>query len=169
MCESKDTGMTSAYIGVGSNVGDRHEFCRRAVAELRSTDGIEVVAVSSLYETSPVGGPPQRSFVNLVCRIETELDPRRLLDSCKDIEHRLGRGPSEIKWGPRVVDLDILLFDQDKISEPDLEIPHPRLSIRKFALVPMLEIEPDMTDPWGMPYRDLVEEAEGDVELLEAF
>ena len=161
--------MSVAYVGVGSNVGDRQVFCRRAVEELRASASIAVDEVSSLYETSPVGGPPQRSFVNLAARITTDLTPQELLATCKDVERRLGRGESDIRWGPRVVDLDILLFDQEKVSEPDLEIPHPRLTVRKFALVPLLEIEPDLTDPWGMPYRDFVDEAEGDVELLEAF
>lgn len=161
--------MSVAYVGIGSNVGDRHAFCRRAVDELRASPAISVEKISSLYETSPVGGPPQRSFVNLVVGVTTTLTPRALLESCQSVEQRLGRGESDIRWGPRVVDLDILLFDQEKVSEPDLEIPHPRLTVRRFALVPLLEIEPDLTDPWGMPYRDLVDEAEGDVELLEAF
>ena len=159
----------SAFIGIGSNVGDRTEFCRRAVAELRAGPAVEVEKVSSLYETSPVGGPPQRSFVNLVAQISTSLTPRTLLELCKEIEHKLGRGPSEIKWGPRVVDLDILLYDQEKVSEPDLEIPHPRLRERKFALVPLLELDPEITDPWGLPYKEFVDEAEGEVEPLEAY
>lgn len=161
--------MTKSYLGIGSNVGDRRDFCRRAVDALRNADGIDVVATSSLYETSPVGGPPQRSFVNLVVEIETELTPQALLATCKNVEARLGRGPSDIRWGPRVVDLDILLYDQDKVSEPDLEIPHPRLTVRRFALVPLLEIDPEITDPWGMPYGDFLDEAEGEVELLEPF
>jgi 2-amino-4-hydroxy-6-hydroxymethyldihydropteridine diphosphokinase len=161
--------MSVAYVGVGSNVGDRQAFCRRAIDELRATDGVEVEQVSSLYETSPIGGPPQRSFVNLAARLATSLTPQDLLTACKETEHRLGRGESDIRWGPRVVDLDILLFDQEKVSEPDLEIPHPRLTTRKFALVPLLEIDPDLDDPWGMPYREFVVEAEGEVELLEAF
>ncbi len=159
--------MIPAYIGVGSNVGDRSSFCRRAIDELGAAPEISIGRVSSLYETSPVGGPPQRSFVNLAVALTTTLTPQELLATCKDIEHRLGRDSSDIRWGPRVVDLDILLYDQDKVSEPDLEIPHPRLTVRKFALVPLLEIEPDITDPWGMPYRDFLDEAEGDVELLE--
>jgi 2-amino-4-hydroxy-6-hydroxymethyldihydropteridine diphosphokinase len=158
-----------AFIGIGSNVGDRRGFCRRAVEELRSAPTVEIEQVSSLYETSPVGGPPQRSFVNLVVRIATTLTPRALLELCKDIEHKLGRGPSEIRWGPRVVDLDILLFDQEKISEPDLEIPHARLRERKFALVPLLELDPEITDPWGLRYREFLDEAEGEIEPLEAF
>lgn len=161
--------MSVAYVGIGSNVGDRQGFCRRAIEELRATEGIDVPQVSSLYETSPIGGPPQRSFVNLAAHIETTLTPQDLLAACKHIEHHLGREESDIRWGPRVVDLDILLFDQEKVSEPDLEIPHPRLTTRKFALVPLLELDADLADPWGMPFREFVDEAEGDVELLEAF
>jgi 2-amino-4-hydroxy-6-hydroxymethyldihydropteridine diphosphokinase len=160
---------TTAYMGIGSNVGDRQAFCRNAVAELRGTDGIQVVGVSSLYETSPVGGPPQRSFINLVARIETSLSARELLVASKGIERRLGREPVEQRWGPRVIDLDILLYGDEKIGEPDLEIPHPRMAERAFVLVPLLEISPDVTDPWGSPYRDRVEEAQGEVKLAEPF
>lgn len=159
--------MTVAYLGIGSNVGDRADFCRRAVEVLRATRGIDVVAVSSLYETTPVGGPPQRSYVNLAVKIETSLTARELLETCKDIERRLGRGRSEIRWGPRIVDLDILVFGDTKIAEPDLEVPHPRLSQRRFALVPLLEIEPGIADPWGARYADGLDLAEGDVRLLD--
>jgi 2-amino-4-hydroxy-6-hydroxymethyldihydropteridine diphosphokinase len=158
-----------AYIGIGSNVGDRTAFVRRAVGELASHPAIEVEATSSLYETSPIGGPPQRSFINVVVRIATDLDARNLLESCQSVERRLGREPSEIRWGPRVVDLDILLYDQDKIGETDLEVPHPRMRERRFVLIPLLEIDPDVTDPWGTPLRDSLDEAEGDVELIEPF
>ena len=161
--------MTNAYIGVGSNVGDRQNFCRGAVAALDETAGIDVVATSSLYETSPVGGPPQRSFVNAVTKIETELSPRGLMEACKRIESKMGREESDIRWGPRVVDLDILLYGEEKVNEPDLEIPHGHMTHRRFVLVPLLEVEPDVTDPWGTPYRDSMEEAEGEVELLEPF
>jgi 2-amino-4-hydroxy-6-hydroxymethyldihydropteridine diphosphokinase len=158
-----------AYIGIGSNVGDRTAFVRRAVAELAAHPDIEVEATSSLYETSPIGGPPQRSFINVVVRVATHLDARGLFESCQAVERRLGREPSEIRWGPRVVDLDILLYDQDKIGETDLEVPHPRLRERRFVLVPLLEIDPDVTDPWGTPLRDSLDEAEGDIELSEPF
>ena len=161
--------MTTAYVGVGSNVGDRAMFCRRAVEALQATAGIVVQKVSSLYETSPVGGPPQRSFVNLALKIETELSARSLLEATQAIENKLGREPSDIHWGPRVVDLDILTYGEEKISEPDLEIPHPRMTQRRFVLVPLLEIEPDASDPWGTRYADVLDEAEGEVELLEAF
>ncbi len=136
--------MTVSYIGIGSNVGERRSFCRRAVDELRAAEGIEVDAVSSLYETTPVGGPPQRSFVNCVARIDTELEPRRLLETCKEIERKLGREPSDIRWGPRVVDLDVLTFGDEKVSEPGLEIPHPRMSERGFVLVPLRDLAPDL-------------------------
>ena len=161
--------MTIAHIGVGSNVGNRGEFCRRAVAELRSAPGVEVNAVSSLYETAPVGGPPQRSFVNLVAQTDVTLEARPLLELCKGIENRLGREPTDLRWGPRVVDLDVLTFGEEKIVEADLEIPHPRMTQRRFVLVPLLEVDPGASDPWGRRYADWIEEAEGDVELLEAF
>ena len=161
--------MIESFIGVGSNVGDRIQFCRTAVDHLNSAAGVEVTGTSSLYETSPIGGPPQRSYVNLVIRIRTSLDHRALLDLCQGIEARLGRETSAIRWGPRVVDLDILTFDDEKISEPDLEIPHARLTQRRFALIPLLEIDPAISDPWGTPYSEVLDEAEGDVELLEPF
>jgi 2-amino-4-hydroxy-6-hydroxymethyldihydropteridine diphosphokinase len=161
--------MTRSYIGIGSNVGDRPDFCRRAVRALDDTQGVRVDGVSSLYETSPVGGPPQRSFVNLVARAETELNARGLLQVCKRIEHVLGREPSDIRWGPRVVDLDILTFGDEKIGEADLEIPHPRMTSRRFVLVPLLEIDPAAADPWGRRYGDFLAEAEGEVVLLEPF
>ena len=159
--------MTTAYIGIGSNVGDRAAFVRAALAELSASPNVEVVVASSLYETSPVGGPPQRSFVNAVAKVETSLDARGLLGICRAIEERLGREPSTLRWGPRVIDLDVLLFGDHKIGEPDLEVPHPRMHERRFVLVPLLEIQPDVTDPWGNRYADLVEEAAGEVQLYE--
>lgn len=158
-----------SFIGIGSNVGDRTSFCRRAVEELANIDGVDVVGTSSLYETTPLGGPPQRSFVNLVVELQTTFDARDLLEACKGIEQRLGRGDTDIRWGPRVVDLDILTYDAEKISEPDLEIPHPRMTERRFVLVPLFELAPDAADPWGGPYRDHIDEALGEVELLEEF
>ena len=161
--------MVSSYIGIGSNVGDRVAFCRAAVEALRAHPDVDVDASSSLYETSPLGGPPQRSYVNMVVRITTSLDARGLLEAVKRIERQLGREPNEMRWGPRVVDLDVLTFDDEKIVEPDLEIPHPRMTQRRFVLVPLLEVDPDAADPWGTRYADALDEAEGDVELLESF
>lgn len=159
--------MSEAWIGIGSNVGERRGFVRTAVERLASE--VDVAATSSLYETSPVGGPPQRSFVNAVVKIETELDPRSLLDLCKEVERRMGREASDLQWGPRVIDLDLLMFDDLKLSEPDLEIPHPRMNERRFVLVPLLEIDPLATDPWGTRLSDYEERIEGEVLLLEPF
>jgi 2-amino-4-hydroxy-6-hydroxymethyldihydropteridine diphosphokinase len=163
------TETVRAYIGIGSNVGERRSFCRRAVSELDAAPGVRVEVTSSLYETAPVGGPPQRSFVNLVVRVSTTLDPRSLLELCKRIEVALGREGSDLRWGPRVIDLDVLIYDEEKIVEPDLEIPHPRITQRRFVLVPLLEVEPSAADPWGTPYRESLDEAEGAVDLLEPF
>lgn len=161
--------MTRAWIGIGSNVGDRASFCRKAVEELRAAEGINVLATSSLYETSPIGGPPQRSFINAAVSIETELEARRVYEACKEIESRMGREVGDMRWGPRVIDLDLLLYDDVKIAEPDLEVPHPRMIERRFVLVPLLEIDPELTDPWGARYADALEDAEGEVEPFEEF
>ena len=161
--------MTIVYVGIGSNVGDRIAFCRRAVEALSDSDGISVTKVSSLYETEPIGGPPQRSYINLVTQVETELPARDVLVTCKNIEKRIGREPSDIRWGPRVVDLDLLIYGDEKIVEPDLEVPHAHIRDRRFVLVPLLEIAPDVTDPWGDPYSTSAEEAQGAVELSEPF
>jgi 2-amino-4-hydroxy-6-hydroxymethyldihydropteridine diphosphokinase len=160
--------MTTAYVGIGSNVGNRQQFCRQAVRELGGDPEIDIEAVSGLYETTPIG-PPQRSFVNLVVRIKTALDARGLFERCKAIEQRMGREPADVHWGPRVIDLDLLLFGDEKIVEPDLEVPHPRIRERRFVLVPLFEIDPDVADPWETPYRDSMDDAVGDVEYLEPF
>jgi 2-amino-4-hydroxy-6-hydroxymethyldihydropteridine diphosphokinase len=161
--------VVTSYIAVGSNVGERRTFCREAVRLLGESEGIVLEATSSLYETTPIGGPPQRSFVNAVVRVSTTLEPRSLLECCKAIEARLGREEAALRWGPRVADLDILLYDDLKVNEPDLEIPHPRMTTRGFVLVPLTEIDPAVADPWGMLYRDLIDEAEGEVRLMEPF
>jgi 2-amino-4-hydroxy-6-hydroxymethyldihydropteridine diphosphokinase len=163
----EDGWVTIAYLGLGSNVGERQTFCRRALDALRAAPGIEVQATSSLYETSPIGGPPQRSYINAVVRVDTDLNPHGLLKACKAIEQQLGREPSDIKWGPRVVDLDVLTYGDEKLSDPELEIPHSQMTQRRFVLVPLLEIDPEATDPWGTRYADSLDTAEGEVELLE--
>lgn len=160
---------TQSYIGAGSNVGDRIAFVRRGVEALGESSGVTVEETSSLYETTPVGGPAQRSFINAVVRIACSLEPHELLASCAGIEDRMGREKDEPRWGPRVIDLDILTFGGEKVSEPDLEIPHPRMTQRRFVLVPLLEIDPDAEDPWGTRYADYLMEAEGEVTLLEQF
>ncbi len=160
--------MTVAYIGIGSNVGDRQDHCRRSVAALVARAGIEMIATSSLYETSPIG-PPQRSFINMVVKVSTDLSAHELFHACKEIEVALGRARSGVRWGPRVIDLDVLLFGDEKIVEADLEIPHPRLTERRFVLVPLLEIDPDATDPWGNRLENFLDQVEGEVTLVAPF
>jgi 2-amino-4-hydroxy-6-hydroxymethyldihydropteridine diphosphokinase len=133
-----------AYIGIGSNVGDREANCRRAI-ELLSEAG-RVAAVSSLYYTEPVGFHEQEDFVNAVVAIETGCSPRELLDICHAVEDRLGRTRT-VKWGPRTADLDILLYGDLVLNDPDLTIPHPQMTMRKFVLVPLVEIAPEARHP----------------------
>ena len=131
-----------AFLGLGSNVGDRLETLQRAVRLLEATPGVGVVASSRVYETEPVGGVEQPDFLNAVIEVETDLPARELLDACLAVEARLGR-VREVRWGPRTLDVDVLLFDREAIDEPGLTVPHERLHERSFALLPLLELEPN--------------------------
>jgi 2-amino-4-hydroxy-6-hydroxymethyldihydropteridine diphosphokinase len=133
-----------AYIGIGSNVGDREVNCRKAI-ELLAESG-KVVSVSSLYRTEPVGYHEQEDFINAVAKVETDRTPAELLTVCRAIEDRLGRKRS-LRWGPRTADLDILLYGNQVVNQPGLSIPHPRMAVRKFVLIPLVEIAPDAVDP----------------------
>jgi 2-amino-4-hydroxy-6-hydroxymethyldihydropteridine diphosphokinase len=133
-----------AYIGLGSNRGDRIGTCRRAL-ELLNRAGT-VVKVSSFYCTEPVGYEQQEEFVNAVAKFETGLSPGGLLAACRAIENELGR-VRLIRWGPRTIDLDILLYGNDVIETPDLVIPHPQMDVRGFVLVPLAEIAPRIVHP----------------------
>lgn len=136
-----------AYLGLGSNVGDRHAMLVGALAALEER-GVVVDARSRVYETAPVGGPSQPDFLNQVVRVETDLDPRSLLHACLDIESSLGRDRRhEVRWGPRPIDIDVLTYESAVVREPDLTIPHPRLAERAFVLVPLVEIDPDLWIP----------------------
>lgn len=132
-----------AFIGLGSNLGDRRKNIERAIEELRNSNSVKVIKISNLYETEPIGGPPQGKFLNAAAEVETQLTPRALLALLKKVEQKVGRAPSEIRWGPREIDLDILLFGDLRIDEPDLKIPHPLLHKRNFALEPLCEIAPE--------------------------
>lgn len=137
------------FIGFGSNVGDRKDFCDRTLALLSLLPSSEVTGVSSLYETEPVedGAHPGREwFLNGVVRLETDLAPRRLLDICREVEKALGRDLDH-RDGPRTLDLDILFYGSRIIDEPDLVVPHPRLHLRRFVLTPLVEIEPEWKHP----------------------
>jgi 2-amino-4-hydroxy-6-hydroxymethyldihydropteridine diphosphokinase len=145
--------VVGAFLGLGSNMGDRLENLRRAVALLGRTEGLRVVRSSRVYETAPVG-PPQHDFLNAVIEVETTLAPRALLRACLDVEHAMGRVRVE-RWGPRVIDVDVLTFDEERIDEPDLIVPHPRMAERAFVLVPLLELTADPMLPGGIRLVDL--------------
>jgi 2-amino-4-hydroxy-6-hydroxymethyldihydropteridine diphosphokinase len=139
----------TVYIGFGSNLGDRVDFCDRAVTLLGLLPHSQLIAVSSLYETEPVadaGAPGEGWFLNGVVQIETDITPQSLLSVCREIERSLGRDP-EHRSGPRTLDLDILLYGDRVSQEQDLIVPHPRLHLRRFALEPLIELDPTLVHP----------------------
>ena len=129
----------SAYVGVGSNMGDRLENLSSAVRELARTSGVRCVRSSSVYETAPVGGPEQGDFLNAVVEISTDLEPHAVLEALQRIETELGRVRAE-RFGPRTIDLDLLLYGDEEIDDPDLTVPHPRMRERAFVVVPLMEL-----------------------------
>ena len=134
----------TAYIGIGSNVGDKAASCLQAIESLAEAGPI--IAVSSLYYTEPVGLKAQEDFINAVVALETDRSPTELLALCRAIEEKMGRRRT-VRWGPRTIDLDILLYGDLVMNEPDLVIPHPLMAARKFVLVPLIEIAPDVVHP----------------------
>ena len=138
--------MARAYIGLGSNLGDREANIRRAIDLLGEHPGVKIAAASSLVESEPAGGLPQGPYLNAAAALETTLEPRELLAACQDIERELGRERGE-RWAPRTIDLDILLYDERVIDEPDLKVPHPLMTSRRFVLEPLAEIGPDAVHP----------------------
>jgi 2-amino-4-hydroxy-6-hydroxymethyldihydropteridine diphosphokinase len=136
-----------AYVGLGANLGAREETLRRAVDLLGAVEGIELVAVSALRETDPVGRLDQPRFLNGAAAVETELAPRALLEVLLRIERELGRVRDGSRWGPRTVDLDLLVYGRERVDEPGLTIPHPRLQERRFALEPLAELDPELEIP----------------------
>ncbi len=137
--------MSRAYLGLGSNLGDRAAHLQLAVDELATTTGVRVVAVSKVYETSPVGGPAQDDYLNAVVAIETDLDARQLLAVAQHLEQRAARVRT-VRWGPRTLDVDVLLVGDEHVAESDLEVPHPRLYERGFVLAPLRDVAPDRVD-----------------------
>jgi 2-amino-4-hydroxy-6-hydroxymethyldihydropteridine diphosphokinase len=133
-----------AYIGLGSNVGDSKALLREALELLGRS--VRVTKVSSVYHTEPVGFREQEDFLNCAAAVETDLPPDELLALCRSVEDRLGRRRT-VRWGPRTVDLDILLYGDAVVSTPALVIPHPRMAERKFVLAPLAEIAPDAVHP----------------------
>jgi 2-amino-4-hydroxy-6-hydroxymethyldihydropteridine diphosphokinase len=144
--------LTRAYVGVGANLGDREATIAAALAALPG-----VVDVSRLRETEPVGVVDQPPFLNGAAAIETELSARELLDALLAVERELGRERRE-RWGPRTIDLDLLLFGDERLDEPGLTVPHPRLHERRFALEPLLDLDPEVAVPGRGRVEDLLAE-----------
>jgi 2-amino-4-hydroxy-6-hydroxymethyldihydropteridine diphosphokinase len=144
-----------AYIGLGANLGDREATIRRAI-ELLERDGIEVIAVSELRETEPVGYVDQPRFVNAAVAVETELAPRELLDRLLAVERELGRTREGPRFGPRTIDLDLLVYGDEIVDDPGLRVPHPRLSERKFALEPLADLDSSLVVPGLGPISALL-------------
>lgn len=138
----------TAYLGLGSNLGDRLDFLQQAVDALHADERSHVLMVSSVYETAPVGGPEQGAYLNIAVRLATRRSPARLLRLCQQVEAALGRQRRQ-RWGPRTVDVDILLYGPRTVERKDLQIPHPRLAERAFALIPLIEVAPGEAMPDG--------------------
>lgn len=139
---------STAYIALGSNLGDRRAIIESALARLREHPAIDVCAVSSIIETDPFGAPGQNKYLNAAAELRTNLSPRELLNTCLAIEAAHGRTrTAEQRWGPRLLDIDILLYSDRVIDEPGLHIPHPRMAERRFVLEPLAEIAPRVMHP----------------------
>ena len=150
-----------AFVGLGSNLGAREATIARAIELLSRTEGVEVVAVSRLRETAPWGPVEQPPYLNGVVELETDLPPRALLGALLEVEQALGRDRSGERWGPRTIDLDLLLYDGIRVDEPGLTVPHPRLHERRFALEPLAELAPDAVVPGRGTAADLLAAVEG--------
>lgn len=134
--------MVTAYVGVGSNLHDPAQQVEHALQALDSLDRTRVIARSSLYQSAPWGGVAQPDFINAVAQVDTDLDARVLMDSLLNIERTFGRQRDRVRNGPRVIDLDLLWYDDVTMNQPELQLPHPRLRERAFVLVPLAEIAP---------------------------
>jgi 2-amino-4-hydroxy-6-hydroxymethyldihydropteridine diphosphokinase len=145
-----------AYVGLGANLGDRAATLRRAIDLLAERPAIDVVGVSSFRETDPVGYLDQPRFLNAAVAVETSLTPSALLAALLDVERELGRVREGPRYGPRTVDLDLLVMDDLVLDEPGLELPHPRLHDRMFALEPLAELDPELVVPGRGPVRQLL-------------
>ena len=153
--------MAIAFIGLGSNLGDRAAYLTRALKQLAALPDTAVVQVSQWHETVPVGGPPQSLFLNGVSEIQTGLAPEALLQHLQEIERHAGRPKEHERWGPRVIDLDLLSYDDLILETPTLTLPHPRMHERRFVLEPLAEIAPRWVHPkLGKTARQLLSEAQ---------
>ena len=136
----------TVYVGLGSNQGDREAQLVSALEAMSRIDAVAVLRCSSLFESAPVG-PPQPHYLNAVVALECSLPPQRLLCILKQIERDLGRHPGGQRWGPRPIDLDILLWDGEIVADPNLQVPHLELHKRRFALEPLVELAPELKHP----------------------
>jgi 2-amino-4-hydroxy-6-hydroxymethyldihydropteridine diphosphokinase len=143
-----------AYLGLGANLGDRLAALQRAVDLLEAEPGVRVVASSRVWETDPVGGPEQPEYLNAVVRVSCDGTPVDLLGACHRVEDSLGR-IRDVRWGPRTIDVDVLLIDGVAVDEVDLTVPHPRMTKRAFVLLPLLDLDPDPVLPDGTRVLDV--------------
>ena len=148
--------MTRAFVGLGANLGDREASIRHAVELLSQTAGVDVAGVSTLRETDPVGYLDQPRFLNGAAELETTLPARALLDRLLEVERALGRERTGPRYGPRTIDLDLLLYGDERLDEPGLRVPHPRLHERAFALEPLAELDPALGVPGCGPVQALL-------------
>lgn len=146
--------MNEVYLSLGSNLGDRKAQLQEAVRLLQTNPSISNIKMSSIYETAPVGYLNQEAFLNLVIRLETSLSPLELLDICQEIEQALHR-ERLVRWGPRTVDLDVLLYGQEQLATERLTIPHPRMYERAFVLVPLQELMPSLILPEDLEMQEV--------------
>jgi 2-amino-4-hydroxy-6-hydroxymethyldihydropteridine diphosphokinase len=135
--------VTRAYLALGSNLGDRLAHLQSAVDGLARAPGVYAIAISRVYETAPVGGPPQDAYLNAVVAVDVDLDAHELLALAQSLEHGAQRVRAE-RWGPRTLDIDVLLFDEERIDTDALTIPHPRLWERGFVLAPLRDVAPEL-------------------------
>ncbi|WP_227397289.1 2-amino-4-hydroxy-6-hydroxymethyldihydropteridine diphosphokinase [Jeotgalibacillus aurantiacus] len=150
-----------AYVSIGSNMGDSLSNLQQAIRLLDETAGVNVQSVSSVYETDPVGYEDQQVFLNIAAGVETDLSPDELLVRCLEIEQTLGR-KRVIRWGPRTIDLDVLLYGNEQLDTERLTIPHPRMHERSFVLVPLLELNASLIHPvLHQPFSELLKDAAG--------
>jgi len=158
-----ETSFHHCFIGLGSNLDDPLTQLDTAITALQGAYGISLLAVSGYYETAPIGGPEQPPFINAVAECSTSLEPIELLHRLQDIELRQGR-VRETHWGPRTIDLDVLLFDDLQLDTPELTLPHPRLTERAFVLVPLADLAPELMIQ-GQPLSDWLEQV-GDQSII---
>ncbi|MCF7889806.1 2-amino-4-hydroxy-6-hydroxymethyldihydropteridine diphosphokinase [Candidatus Bipolaricaulota bacterium] len=157
--------MVEAFIGLGSNLGNRKKNIDNSLRILNERKNVELVGRASNYETEPIG-PTQPWFINTAVEIATTSSPEEILAACKEVEKRIGRVDS-LKWGPRLVDLDLLLVNGYVLEERDLKLPHPQMEERRFVLLPLLELEPNLVHPkLQTPLKDLLPKLEEDKKVI---